>query len=242
MAIPENKSLRRSTVATQESALIVGTGAGLSASVARLFAAEGMGVALAARDTQKLEALAAETGARRYACDVGMHADVARLFGQVETDLGVPDVVVFNASRRVRGAVTDLDPADVEAAIRVTCYGGFLVGQAAARAMLPRGSGSILFTGASASVKGYPQSASFAMGKFGLRGLAQSMARELAPKNIHVAHFVIDGGILSSKRPAAGADAHLDPDAIARSYLHVHRQHRSAWTWEMELRPWVENF
>ncbi len=229
-------------MAIPETALIIGAGAGLSGSIARLFAAEGMGVALAARDTQKLEALAAETGARCYACDVGLSADVDRLFGQVEKDLSVPDVVVFNPSRRVRGAIVDLDPADVEAAIRITCYGGFLVGQAAARAMLPRGSGSILFTGASASVKGYPQSASFAMGKFGLRGLAQSMARELAPQNIHVAHFVIDGGILSPKRPAAGADAYLDPDAIARSYLHVHRQHRSAWTWEMELRPWVETF
>ena len=128
----------------------------------------------------------------------------------------------------------------------VTCYGGFLVGQAAAKAMLARGSGSILLTGASASVKGYVNSAPFAMGKFGLRGLAQSMARELAPKNIHVAHFVIDGGIEAAggdtRGGGRGPDALLKPDAIAQSYLDIHRQHRSAWTWEMELRPWVERF
>jgi len=143
----------------------------------------------------------------------------------------------------VRGPIADLDPEAVRRAIHVSCFAGFLVGQQAARRMLPRGSGSIQFTGASASVKGYVNSASFAMGKFGLRGLAQSMARELAPRNIHVAHFVIDGGIAASARPSDGPpDRWLDPDAIARTYLNVHRQHRSAWTWEIELRPWVENF
>jgi NAD(P)-dependent dehydrogenase (short-subunit alcohol dehydrogenase family) len=133
----------------------------------------------------------------------------------------------------------------VREAIHITCYGGFLVGQKAAQAMLPRGHGTILFTGATASVKGYAHSAAFAMGKFGLRGLTQSMARELAPKNIHVAHFVIDGGIRrgNDERGAGrGPDALLEPDAIAETYLHVHRQQRSAWTWEVELRPWVENF
>ena len=114
-----------------------------------------------------------------------------------------------------------------------------MVGQAAARRMLERGSGSILFTGASASVKGYPNSSTFAMGKFALRGLAQSMARELAPRNVHVAHFVIDGGI---GPPGGDDDSRLDPDAVAETYLHIHRQHRSAWTWEVELRPWVESF
>jgi NAD(P)-dependent dehydrogenase (short-subunit alcohol dehydrogenase family) len=127
----------------------------------------------------------------------------------------------------------------------VTCFGGFLVGQAAARLMLEQGRGSIQFTGASASVKGYVNSAPFAMGKFALRGLVQSMARELAPKNIHVAHFIIDGGIGRSDDPRAagrGTDGLLDPDAIAETYLAIHRQHRSAWTWEVELRPWVETF
>ncbi len=229
-------------MADSETALIVGAGAGLSASLARLFASEGMRIALSARKTDKLNALAEEVGARCYRCDAGEPDQVTALFESVVADMGVPDVVVYNPSRRVRAPLIELDPAEVDKAIRITCYGGFLVGQAAARLMLERGSGSILFTGASASVKGYPQSATFAMGKFGLRGLAQSMARELAPKNIHVAHFVIDGGIRGPRHEGGGEDAHLDPDAIARTYLHAHRQHRSAWTWEFELRPWVETF
>ncbi len=229
-------------MAESETALIVGAGAGLSASLARLFAAEGMEVALAARKIDKLKTLADESSARCYPCDAGDPGQVNSLFEGVVADLGVPDVVVYNPSRRMRAPLVELDPAEVEKAIRITCYGGFLVGQAAAKLMLERGSGSILFTGASASVKGYPQSATFAMGKFGLRGLAQSMARELAPKNIHVAHFVIDGGIRGPGHPRKGDDAQLDPDAIARTYLHAHRQHRSAWTWEFELRPWVETF
>jgi len=229
-----------------ETALILGTGPGLSASLARLFASEGMRVALAARRTDKLAALCTETGARAYACDASKQGEVNALFAAVARDLAVPDIVVYNASYRTRGPLVELDPAEVEKALMVSCYGGFLVGQAAAKAMLAQGHGSILLTGASASVKGYVNSAPFAMGKFGLRGLAQSMARELAPKNIHVAHFVIDGGIESSSGdPRAGGrgpDGMLKPDAIAQSYLAVHRQHRSAWTWEIELRPWVENF
>ncbi len=228
-----------------EIALIVGTGSGLSASLARLFAKNDMKVALAARKPQKLDALARETSARVYACDASSRADVPALFRSVANDLGVPDVVVYNPSYRTRGPIAELDPVEVEKALMVTCYGGFLVGQAAARLMLERGHGSVLFTGASASVKGYAQSAPFAMGKFGLRGLVQSMARELAPKNIHVAHFVIDGGIRQqndSRANQRGADGLLEPDAIAETYLHIHRQHRSAWTWEVELRPWVETF
>jgi len=229
-----------------ETALIIGTGAGLSASLARLFAKEGMRVAVAARKIDKLAALSAETGARAYACDASKPSDVDSLFAAVTRDLASPDIVVYNASYRTRGPLVELDAAEVEQALMVTCYGGFLVGQAAAKAMLARGSGSILLTGASASVKGYVNSAPFAMGKFGLRGLAQSMARELAPKNIHVAHFIIDGGIEAAggdpRGGARGPDALLKPDAIAQSYLDIHRQHRSAWTWEMELRPWVETF
>ena len=225
-------------MADKESALIVGAGHGLSASLARLFASEGIDVALAARKTEKLVPLAEEIGAGVYGCDASKLADVERLFTDVTADHGEPDIVVYNPSARARGPFIELDPAQVEWALAVTCYGGFLVGQAAARQMVARGGGSILFTGASASVKGYALSAPFAMGKFGLRGLVQSMARELAPKGIHVAHFVIDGGI--GRDP--GGDAQLDPDAIARTYLDIHRQHRSAWTWEVELRPWVENF
>ncbi len=232
-------------MASAELALIVGVGQGLSASLARLFARQGMRVALAARDVDKLKALAGEIGATVYSCDASRSKDVDECFQRLTAELGIPDIVVYNASRRARGPVAELDPAEVEKAIAVTGFGGFLVAQAAAKLMLTRGSGSILLTGASASVKGYAQSAPFAMGKFALRGLAQSMARELAPKGIHVAHFVIDGGIrqLEDSRSASrGPDGMLDPDAIAANYLHVHRQHRSAWTWEVELRPWVEPF
>jgi Short-chain dehydrogenases of various substrate specificities len=228
---------------TYRSALIVGAGSGLSASLARLFAKAGMQVALAARDADKLAPLAQETGARAYACDALDRAQVEALFAALDED-GGPDVVVYNASYRTRGALVELDPADVQKSILISAFAGFLVGQAAARRMLPRGRGAILFTGASASVKGYAQSAPFAMGKFALRGLAQSMARELDPQGIHVAHFVIDGGIRSARRavPADRPDSLLDPDAIAQSYLHVLQQPRSAWTFEVELRPWVEKF
>jgi short-subunit dehydrogenase len=221
----------------QETALIIGAGSGLSASLARLFHKEGMQIALAARNVDKLKDLATATAAATYSCDAGQSDEVNTLFAAVGHDLAAPDVVVYNPSARVRGLVTEIDAEQVRKALMITCYGGFLVGQTAARQMLQRGSGSILFTGATASVKGFPQSASFAMGKFGLRGLAQSMARELAPKNIHVAHFVIDGGI-----GVSDADDHLHPDAIAQTYLFAHRQQRSAWTWEFELRPWVEKF
>ena len=200
-----------------------------------------MQVALAARNCDKLQALVGEVNGRAYPCDASDPDSVDGLFEEVRRDFGTPGLVVYNPSARARGPIADLDPGAVRDALMITCYGGFLVGQAATRVMLEAGGGSILFTGASASVKGYPRSASFAMGKFGLRGLAQSMARELAPNNIHVAHFVIDGGIGSSGGTGE-ADDMLDPDAIAASYLHVHRQHRSAWTWEVELRPWVETF
>ena len=237
-------------MADREVAIIVGVGSGLSAALARLCAKEGMAVALAARNTDKLAALVRETGAMAVACDASQPADVDRLFATVADTLGAPSLVVFNASRRVRGPVADLDPDEVRESLMTTGYAGFLVGRAAARAMLPdgkaMGKGSILFTGASASVKGYPQSAPFAMGKFALRGLAQSMARELAPKNIHVAHVVIDGGVRQGgddpRGPQRGVDGLLEPDAIARAYLDLHRQHRSAWSWELELRPWVESF
>jgi NAD(P)-dependent dehydrogenase (short-subunit alcohol dehydrogenase family) len=227
-----------------KTALIVGAGEGLSASLARLFAREGIRVALAARGIEKLGALCSETGAKAFACNATEADDVERLFGLVEREVAVPDLVVYNASGRARGAFVDLVPDDVAQAISVSAFGGFLVAQQAVKRMLPKRHGAILFTGASASVKGYPQSAPFAMGKFALRGLAQSMARELSPQGIHVAHFVIDGGIRSAARaePADRPDSMLDPDAIAASYWSVLQQPRSAWTWELELRPWVEKF
>jgi NAD(P)-dependent dehydrogenase (short-subunit alcohol dehydrogenase family) len=229
-----------------ETVLIVGAGSGLSASLARLSAKEGARVAVAARDTAKLKELVAQTKALAVQCDAVDAKQVEALFAKVEKTLGVPDLVVYNASARARGPFVELDPREVERTIRVSAYGGFLVAQAAARRMLQRGSGAIFFTGASASVKGYAESAPFAMGKFALRGLAQSMARELSPKNIHVAHFVIDGGIQrpggDARADARGPDGMLAPDEIARTYLGIYRQHRSAWTWEVELRPWVERF
>jgi len=225
-----------------ETALIVGAGSGLSASLARRLEQENFKVALAARNPDKL---AGFSNALFLRCDATEAAQVEDTFKAVEKKWGVPDLVVYNASYRTRGPFIELKAEEVKKTLEVSAYAGFLVAQAAAKRMLTRGSGVILFTGASASVKGYPLSAPFAMGKFALRGLAQSMARELAPKNIHVAHFVIDGGIRSGADARAGErgeDGMLLPDEIAKSYLAVYRQHRSAWSWELELRPWVEKF
>ena len=232
-------------VPTYRRALVAGAGPGLGAALARCLAAEGMRVGLAARSTERLAALAAETGAAVHACDATRPSEVEALFARLEPALGgPPDVVVYNASGRLRGAIAELDPEAVAEALAVSAYGGFLVAQAAARRMLPARHGAILFTGASASVKGFSGSAPFAMGKFALRGLAQSLARELQPQGLHVAHIVIDGGIRGARRPEpeTGGDSLLDPDAIARSYLALLRQDRSAWTDEIALRPWVERF
>jgi NAD(P)-dependent dehydrogenase (short-subunit alcohol dehydrogenase family) len=221
-------------------ALIIGAGPGVSASLARLLHMNGYDIALAARNTDKLIGLAEETHAAAYPCDVTNRDSIASLFDTVGA---TPDVMIYNPSYRVRGPLVDLDPDEVQRTIQTTAFGAFLAAQQTARRMLERGSGTIIFTGASAGVKGYPQSAPFAMGKFALRGLAQSMARELHPQNIHVGHVVIDGGVRSERRPdEPGADRLLDPDAIAESYLHLIRQPRSSWSWEIEVRPWVEKF
>jgi NAD(P)-dependent dehydrogenase (short-subunit alcohol dehydrogenase family) len=226
------------------SALIVGTGPGLSASLARLFAREGLRVAVAARRTDKLAALAAETGATTHALDTTNAAQVAALFEALDTAGATPDLVVYNASGRERGPITELDPQAVERAISVSAFGAFLVAQQAARRMLPQRHGAIALTGATAGVKGFAHSAAFAMGKFALRGLAQSMARELQPQGIHVLHVVVDGGIRAAHRPDPPdrPDSTLDPDAIAQTYWHTLNQHRSAWSWEIDVRPWVETF
>ncbi len=229
-----------------KNALIVGAGDGISASFARLLAANGWRVGLAARNVAKLEDLAGSIEAPTFACDAVDQGSVETMFSDTDRRLGDLDLVHYNPSARSQGSLIDLDPADVRNALAVTAFGGFLVAQQAARRMLPRGQGAIFFTGASASIKGYPRSAPFAMGKFALRGLAQSIARELAPQNIHVAHFVIDGAVRNERRGLVSseseADKFLDPDAIAQSYLAVLQQHRSAWSWELELRPWVERF
>ena len=225
------------------SALIVGAGHGLSASLTRLLAREGLSVTVAARDSTKLDSLCKETGARAIRCDAQEETQVVHLFDEVDRLGSSPDVVIYNASARKRGPVVELLPSDVRRALQITAFGAFLVAQEAARRMVPKGFGAILFTGASASVKGYAKSAAFAMGKFAVRGLAQSLARELSPQGIHVAHFVIDGVIRPPGRTENDrADSTLDPDAIASTYLNILRQPRSAWTWEVELRPWVEPF
>jgi len=225
-------------------ALIVGAGSGISASVARGLAAAGLKVGLAARNIEKLAPLAAAIGAERFSADASDPAAVAHLFEDTEARLGAPDVVLYNASARAHGPIAEIDPEAVRKAVEISAFGGFLVIQQAARRMIPKGHGAILLTGASASVKGYPLSAAFAMGKFALRGLAQSTARELGPKGIHVAHFVIDGGVRSARRPDPDnqPDSTLDPDGIAQTYIEILRQPRSAWSLEVELRPWVETF
>jgi NAD(P)-dependent dehydrogenase (short-subunit alcohol dehydrogenase family) len=225
-------------------ALIVGAGSGLSAALARALAAEGITVSLASRSTADLDGLTREVAARAWTCDASRRADVEKLFSDLDANGLTPEIVIFNPSYRTRGPFVDLDPAEVEKALMVSAFGGFLVGREAAKRMLPKRHGAILFTGASASVKGYAQSAPFAMGKFALRGLAQSMARELHPHGIHVAHVVIDGGIRSERRQEAADNpaSLLDPNAIAASYLHLIHQPRSAWSAELELRPWVERF
>jgi NAD(P)-dependent dehydrogenase (short-subunit alcohol dehydrogenase family) len=230
-----------------KTALIVGAGSGISAAFARALRAEGYAVALAARNVDKLAALAQETGAVALAADAADADSVAGLFAEVDRRFGRLDVALYNASYRTRGPFLDLVPAEVARSLEVSAFGGFLVAQQAARRMVAQGEGAIFFTGASASVKGYAQSAPFAMGKFALRGLAQSLARELQPRGIHVAHFVIDGGVRNVERgrtEAAGTapDGFLDPAAIAATYMATLKQPRSAWSLEVELRPWVERF
>src|SRR5262249_9714981 len=204
-------------------ALIIGAGTGISASLARAFAREGLKVGVVGRNPAKLGPLADETGAAVFGADASLPAAVTQLFKEVDAHLGEPDVLVYNPSVRVQGSVAEIDPEIVKAAIETTAFGGFLAVQQAARRMIPRGRGAILLTGASASIKGFPFSCAFAMGKFALRGLAQSAARELGPKGIHVAHFIIDGAVRSAQRedPAGQPDSTLNPDSIAQTYIEV---------------------
>ena len=225
--------------------LIVGAGLGLSFSLARLFHKEGMKVSLAARNIDKLKELSSKIDANIYQCDSSEVSEVENLFNILDTQIGTPDLVIYNPSARVRGPIGELNPNEVKKALEITSFGGFLVAQEAAKRMMKRGSGSIFFTGATAGIKGFPNSSVFAMGKFALRGLAQSLARELHPKNIHIGHFVIDGGISKSKYFGNNNnenDALLDPDEIAKTYLNFYKQNKSAWSWEIEIRPWVEKF
>ena len=225
-----------------EKAIIVGAGHGLSASLARLLSKSGFDLVLASRNVEKNYNLAKETNAKLEECDVTSIQQVENLFKKADDILGTPDLVIFNPSARLRGTVEELDMRAAKKAIEVSTIGALSVAKEAATRMLPRGSGSIFFTGASASVKGFANSSVFAVGKFGLRGLAQSLARELHPKNIHIGHFVVDGQISPPLDTNNELDSKLISDEIANAYLHMHRQHRSAWSWEIELRPWVERF
>jgi NAD(P)-dependent dehydrogenase (short-subunit alcohol dehydrogenase family) len=227
-------------MATKEHAVIIGVGPGLGAALVERCAREGLAVSAGARNAERLRALLDQRGlkdAASHACDVTDQANVDDLFEAAISVHGVPSLVVFNASGYARGSVLDLTASQVEAAWRVGCLGGFHVGQAAARAMAPQGRGSIIFTGATASLRGSANFAPFAMAKFGLRALSQSLARELGPKGIHVAHTIVDGQIGDDPN-----DAKLRPAEIADAYWHLHRQARSAWTLELDLRPWTEKF
>ena len=223
-----------------ESVLIVGTGPGLSSSLARLCASKGMKVVLASRNFEKLKDLKKEIEAETFVCDASNVKDVSNLFKQTDKLIGIPNLVIYNASSRPKkSSVVKLDPIETQKSINITCFGAFLVAQEAAKRMLKRKSGSIFFTGATAGVKGFANSSVFAMGKFGLRGLAQSLARELHPQGIHITHFVIDGAI--NKEPYGDYQT-MHPDEIAKTYLQFYHQDKSAWAWEIELRTSVEKF
>jgi len=230
-------------------ALIVGVGDGLSSSLARLLSKSGYDVILASRNTGKLGQLVEETGAQAIQCDGSDPHSVTNLFSQINGRL---DVAIYNPSARVRGPLVELDAQEVRKAVDITALGAFFTGQAAARKMLDQEMvegkrGTILFTGASAGVKGFAQSAAFAMGKFAQRGLSESMSRELHPKGIHVAWVNIDGGIRNDGRPeridaADNPDSMLNPGEIAKTYMHLIDQDRTSWSNEIAVRPWVERF
>ena len=223
-----------------ESVLIIGTGPGLGSSLARLCASKSMKVVLASRNFEKLKDLKKQIEAETFVCDVSNVKDVSNLFKQTDKLIGIPNLVIYNASSRPKkSSVVELDPMETQKSINITCFGAFLVAQEAAKRMLKRKSGSIFFTGATAGVKGFANSSVFAMGKFGLRGLVQSLARELHPQGIHVAHFVIDGAI---NKESYGDYQTIHPDEIAKTYLQFHHQDKSAWAWEIELRTSVEKF
>ncbi len=223
-----------------ESVLIVGTGPGLGASLGRLCFKEGMKVALVSRNIEKLIDLKREINAETYKCDSSNADEVSNLFKQLDKSIGIPNLVIYNASvRPKRASINDLDPRETQKAINITCFGAFLIAQEASKRMIKRKSGSIFFTGATAGIKGFANSSAFAMGKFGLRGLAQSLARELHPKGIHISHFVIDGGI---GKQTENNHQKINPDEIAKTYLQFHKQDKSSWAWEIELRTSMESF
>ena len=224
---------------TQKAVLIVGAGSGLSASLARAFNSKGMKIVLAARNTDKLDSLKKEIDALVFKCDSTDNKSVQNLFLQTDSIIGTPEIVIYNTSLRIVKPFIEYDPDEMLQSIKVNSYGAFLVAHESVKRMLKIGKGNIFFTGSSASVKGFAKSASFAMGKFGLRGLAQSLARELHPQNIHIGHFVIDGGI--GKEPVGNYQM-IHPDEIAKQYLNFYLQDKKAWSWEIEIRTNTEKF
>jgi len=233
----------------QEVAVVVGVGPGLGFALCRRFVTAGMQVAAAARRKERVAELIGSEGGgavRPYGCDASDAGAVEALFRGVEAELGTPGLVVFNAGAFRPGRVLDIDPAEFESCWRIGCLGGFLVARTAAAGMVRRGAGTIIFTGATASLRGGPGFANLAVPKFGLRALAQSLARELGRENIHVAHVIIDGQIESQRYrhliSERGPDSLLSPDGIAETYYQLHRQPRSTWTHELDLRPWAERF
>ena len=224
---------------TQKAVLIVGAGSGLSASLARAFNSKGMKVVLAARNIDKLDSLKKEIDALVFKCDSTENKSVQNLFLQTDSIIGTPEIVIYNPSLRIVKPFIEYEPDEMLQSIKVNSYGAFLVAHESVKRMLKIGKGNIFFTGSSASVKGFAKSASFAMGKFGLRGLAQSLARELHPQNIHIGHFVIDGGI--GKEPVGNYQM-IHPDEIAKQYLNFYLQDKKAWSWEIEIRTNTEKF
>ena len=224
---------------TQKAVLIVGAGSGLSASLARAFNSKGMKIVLAARNIDKLDSLKKEIDALVFKCDSTENQSVQNLFLQTDSIIGTPEIVIYNPSLRIVKPFIEYDPDEMLQSIKVNSYGAFLVAHESVKRMLKIGKGNIFFTGSSASVKGFAKSASFAMGKFGLRGLAQSLARELHPQNIHIGHFVIDGGI--GKEPVGNYQM-IHPDEIAKQYLNFYLQDKKAWSWEIEIRTNTEKF
>ena len=224
---------------TQKAVLIVGAGSGLSASLARAFNSKGMKIVLAARNIDKLDSLKKEIDALVFKCDSTENKSVQNLFLQTDSIIGTPEIVIYNPSLRIVKPFIEYDPDEMLQSIKVNSYGAFLVAHESVKRMLKIGKGNIFFTGSSASVKGFAKSASFAMGKFGLRGLAQSLARELHPQNIHIGHFVIDGGI--GKEPVGNYQM-IHPDEIAKQYLNFYLQNKKAWSWEIEIRTNTEKF
>ncbi|MEE2773767.1 MAG: SDR family NAD(P)-dependent oxidoreductase [Pseudomonadota bacterium] len=227
---------------SEKTILIFGAGHKLSASIARLFSKNSFKVYLVARDIGKLKYIENEIGATLFEGDVSDLKSVLNVFQSVDKISGSPGIVIFNPSVRIKGAIEQLCSEDVEKAFRVNIMGAFYVAQQAAIRMTRAGSGSIFFTGATAGIKGFANSSVFAMGKFSLRGLAQSLARELHPQNIHVGHFVIDGKIQDKSKSEDNSDRGMDPDELAKTYLHFHTQQKSCWSWEVELRHANESF